>query len=270
MKRRDLLRFAGTSLLTAGLGITYTQNKPVFAQKPTSGGVTIQWLGHSCFLFTGSGVRILVNPFLPIGCTAKYKPPQVEADVVMISSRLLDEGFASELPGKPQLIVESGVYDVKGIEIQGINTFHDREKGRRFGLNVAWKWTQGGVKIIHLGGAASPIEIEQKILMGTPDVALIPVGNSPKAYNPEEAFAAMKALNPRVVIPTQYLTQAADKANCDLVGVDQFLELAKTNKMNTSIIKNDKITFKAENFPKEGTLVRVFDTNNVFQTAMFN
>lgn len=265
MNRRDLLRFAGTSFLSATLTSNFLKNKPVFAQKKSTGGVTIQWLGHSCFLFTGSGIRILVNPFYTAGCTAKYIPPQVEADVVMISSRLLDEGFANNLPGKPELIVESGVYQVKGIEIQGINTFHDREKGRRFGVNVAWKWTQGGVTILHLGGTASPIEIEQKILMGKPDVALIPVGGSAKVYNPEEGFAAMNSLNPKVMIPTQYLTQAGDKDNCDLSEVDDFLQLAKTEEMNIKMIKSDRITFKSQNFPKEGTLIRVFDTNKVFQ-----
>jgi hypothetical protein len=212
-------------------------------------------------------MRILVNPFLPGGCTAKYRPPQVEADVVMISSRLLDEGFASNLPGNPQLIVESGVYELKGLEIQGINTFHDREKGRRFGLNVVWKWTQGGVKILHLGGVASPIGIEQKILMGTPDLALIPVGGSPKAYNPEEAFAAMESLNPKVMIPTQYLTPAADGDNCDLVEVDQFLQLAKAKEMNISFLKTNKFTLKNRDLPKEGTLVRVFNSSNLFPSA---
>ena len=266
MNRRALFRFAGTSLLTTFLTAWYSHKHPFLAQSDSSGGVTVQWLGHSCFLFTGSGIRILVNPFLPLGCTAKYRPPQVEADVVMISSRLLDEGAASDLPGNPELIVESGIYEIKGIQIQGINTFHDREKGRRFGVNVAWRWTQGGIKIVHLGGAASPIEIEQKILMGTPDLALIPVGGSAKAYNPEEAFAAMEALNPKVMVPTQYLTQAADKDNCDLVGVDQFLELAKAGEMNINRLKTNKITLKRQNLPKKGTLIRVFDSNSVFQT----
>lgn len=258
MNRRDLLRLAGTSVLTAGLTATYNIKKSVFAQNKSADGVTVQWLGHSCFLFTGSGVRILVNPFLPVGCTAKYKAPQVESDVVLISSRLLDEGYASKLPGKPQIIVESGVYEVKGLEIQGINTFHDREKGRRFGLNVTWKWTQGGVKILHLGGAASPIEIEQKILMGTPDLALIPVGGSEKAYNPDEAFVAMKSLNPKVMIPTQYSTPATDKNNCDLVEVDQFLKLAKADDINIKMLNTDKMIFKNRDLPKKGTLIRVF------------
>lgn len=265
MNRRDLLRFAGTSLLSAGVTTLYSNKESAFAQSKFGNGVTVQWLGHSCFLFTGSGIRILVNPFLPGGCTANYKPPKVQADVVMISSRLLDEGYASNLPGNPQIVVEAGVYEVKGVKIEGINTFHDREKGRRFGLNVVWKWTQGGVKILHLGGIASPIEIEQKILMGSPDLALMPVGGSAKTYNPKEAMAAIKSLNPKVMIPTQYSTQAADKDNCELVKVDQFLELAKADEKNIRMINSSKFSVRKADLPKEGTLVRVFNTNSVFQ-----
>jgi L-ascorbate metabolism protein UlaG (beta-lactamase superfamily) len=255
MNRRNFLHFAGTSFLTSALTLGFSHKLPSYAN---TGGVTVQWLGHSCFLFTGNGVRILVNPFLPLGCTANYRPPQVEADVVLVSSRLLDEGGWANLPGKPQYILESGIFEVKGLQIQGIQTPHDREGGRRFGSNIVWKWTQGGLKILHLGGAAAPIEIEQKILMGTPDLALIPVGGSPKAYNPQEAFAAMEALNPRVMVPTQYRTQAADPDNCDLGSVDPFLELAKAEEMNIKRLNTDIFTLKPQNLPKEGTLVRVF------------
>jgi L-ascorbate metabolism protein UlaG (beta-lactamase superfamily) len=255
MNRRDFIRFTGTSFLTSALTVGFSSNLPSYAN---TGGVTIQWLGHSCFLFTGGGMRILVNPFLPIGCTAKYPPPRVEADVVLVSSLLLDEGGLSDLPGKPKYIVEPGVFEIKGVQIQGIQTLHDREKGRRFGFNVVWKWTQGGITIAHLGGIASTIEIEQKILLGTPDLALIPVGGSAKAYNPQEAFSAMKVLQPKVMIPTQYLTPAADPNNCDLVPVDKFLELAKAEKMNINTLQGNTFSLQPQNLPKEGTLIRVF------------
>jgi len=29
-------------------------------------------------------------------------------------------------------------------------------------MNVAWRWTQAGISIVHLGGAAAPIELEQE------------------------------------------------------------------------------------------------------------
>lgn len=222
MKRRQLMQYTGAGLL-AGLGAQAADFwRSTQAQ---SSSVTIQSLGHTCFLFTGDGQRILVNPFRPGGCTAGYRAPQVAADLVMISSRLLDEGAVEGLPDNPRILFEPGVYDIGGLQVSGISTNHDDVGGRRFGINVVWRWTQGGVNILHLGGIAAPITTEQQILMGRPDVLLVPVGNGPKAFTPEEAQAAVQLLNPKIVIPTQYRTAAADAATCDILPVDNFLAL---------------------------------------------
>ncbi|MBR8829243.1 MAG: MBL fold metallo-hydrolase [Gomphosphaeria aponina SAG 52.96 = DSM 107014] len=246
MKRRELIRYAGVSLLTV-MASKKSQAQPA--------GVTIEYLGHTSFLFTGDGVGILVNPYQSLGCTAGYSLPNITPDLVLISSQLLDEGAYSKVPGNPQVLTEPGAYNIKGISFQGITTPHDRDGGKRFGNNIVWRWTQGGVKILHLGGAAAPIELEQKILMGSPDVALIPTGGGPKAYNPQEALQAMQSLKPRVIIPTQYLTAAADKSACELVGVDEFLQLAEG--MSIKVLDTNKITIRPVDLPEEGTVIRV-------------
>ncbi len=254
MKRRQLIRYGGTTLLAA-IGILGNDFFSKTQAQSSSNSVTITYLGHTCFLFSGNGLRVLVNPFLPLGCTAGFKAPNIEADLVLISSFLLDEGAIEDLVGNPQIITKPGDYKVEGLKFQGISTPHDREGGRRFGQNVAWRWNQGGVTILHLGGAAAPISLEEKILMGSPDLLLIPVGGGPKAYNPAEAKKAIEALKPRMVIPTQYLTNAADQENCDLVAVDEFLALTKemeTQKLNTS-----SITIKRSDLPKDQTIIRV-------------
>lgn len=254
MKRRQLMRYAGAGLLTTMGTVIASEFRPSLAQKP-SGGLSVQWLGHTCFLFTGSGLRILVNPFRPIGCTAGYRPPKVAADLVLISSQLLDEGEIEGLPGDPQILYEPGAYKVSGIQLQGISIAHDREGGRRFGSNVAWLWNQGGIKILHLGGAAAPIDIEQKILIGRPDLALIPVGGGPKAYKPEEAKQAVNALNPKMVIPTHYRTQAADASNCEIVAVDEFLTLM--DGMTVRRANSNAIALKSSDLPNNGSVVQL-------------
>ena len=217
MKRRQLLGYVG-------MGATLALGSSAGVVRAQSGGVTVRSLGHMSFLISGNGQRILVNPFKSIGCTAGYPAPKVSTDLVLISSQLLDEGAVDVVPGNPQLLYEAGAYDVKGTKFQGIATDHDRVGGKRFGTNVAWRWTQGGVTMLHLGGSAAPIGLEQKILMGSPDVVFVPVGGGPKAYNPEEAAAAIKVLNPKIVVPMQYKTSAA-KGECELGNVDQFLSL---------------------------------------------
>lgn len=264
MKRRQLLQYAGTGVLSAIATTWVSRWNPSAAQSPEN-AVTIQFLGHTCFLFTGNGVRILVNPFRNLGCTDQYRLPQIEADIVLISSQLLDEGAAIDIPGNPQILYEPGVFQFRGIEFQGISIDHDREGGRRFGKNVAWRWTQSGVNILHLGGAAAPISIEEKILMGRPDVALIPVGGGPKAYNAVEARDAMAVLNPKVAIPTHYRTEAANDS-CDLAPVDEFLKLVQGQPVKQ--INYDKIAIKPgdlRNLGENTPAIRVLSHQNALK-----
>lgn len=251
MKRRQLVSYAGAGLVTT----LVTNLGSAFQATAQSGNsLSIQWLGHSCFLFTGSGTKILVNPFRSIGCTTGYRPPKVTADLVLISSQLLDEGVVEGLPGNPKLIYEPGVYQFKDIKLQGITIDHDRKGGRQFGTNTAWLWTQGGIRILHLGGAAAPISVEQKILMGRPDVALVPVGGGPKAYNSEEARQAIQILNPKLLIPTQYRTKAASGPQCDISPLDSFLSLMQGVTVRRS--KTDTITVSSSNLP-QSTVIQV-------------
>ncbi len=216
----------------------------------------MQWLGHTCFLFAGNNQRILVNPFRTLGCTAKYRSPKLPSDVVLISSQLFDEGSVEGLPGNPKIIYEPGAYEYNGIKYQGIRTNHDRLGGRQFGTNTAWRWTQAGINILHLGGAAAPIELEQKILMGRPDVLLIPVGGGAKAYTPQEAKQAIQTLNPKLVIPTHYRTQAADTDSCDIVSLDEFLQLM--DGMTVLRANSDTFTLSSADLPANGTAIKVF------------
>ena len=71
------------------------------------------------------------------------------ANLVLLSSRLFDEGFLTSQYANTEVIDEPGDYTVNGLAIQGISMAHDRLGGRRFGNNVAWAWTQAGVR----GGA---------------------------------------------------------------------------------------------------------------------
>jgi L-ascorbate metabolism protein UlaG (beta-lactamase superfamily) len=217
--------------------------------------VTIRSLGHTAFLFTGGGRRILVNPFRRIGCTAGFPSPAVPADIVMISSRLFDEGYLSELPGEPRVLAEPGIFDFENLRIQGILTPHDRVGGRRFGNNTVWKWTQGGVTIVHMGGAAAPLGVEEQILLGRPDIMLVPVGGGPKAFDAAEAVQAVQVLKPKIVIPTHYLTTVAGET-CELDPVDTFLSLMQSTPVTRA--GQGALTVRPNDLPSQGMRIQVY------------
>ena len=260
MKRRQFIKFAQLSACSAiASNIIFAGNH---STAQTANQLTIQWLGHTCFYFTGGGLRVLVNPFKPFkqtGCTIGYRNPKIDTQLVLISSRLLDEGSIDGFTGDPILLHESGVYQFNDTQIQGIRTFKDRQQGQRLGTNIAWLWKQAGIKILHLGGLAGPIQDEERYLIGRPDVMLIPVGGGKKSYTPQEAKEIIRFLNPKVVIPTHYKTQAADEATCDLASVEPFLQVMEGNTIRQ--LPGDTLTLTSEGLPQQGTTVEVLTYN---------
>jgi L-ascorbate metabolism protein UlaG (beta-lactamase superfamily) len=69
-----------------------------------------------------------------------------------------------------------------------------------------------------------------------------------KAYNAQEAKAAITVLNPQLVIPTHYRTPAADINQCDITPVDDFLTLMQGVNIRRS--NSDSIVINAQNLPK--------------------
>lgn len=259
MNRRQLLQ-AGAALLgsmTVGLRVaaqTGGQEIPApveFTSAPSLEGLQLTWLHHSCVLFEAEGRRFLVNPFRPLGCTAGYPAPQVPADLVLLSSRLLDEGALDVVPGNPKVLFQPGDYRIDGIRVQGVRM----PRGPRFGVNVGWRWTMAGIDIVHLGGAAAPITREQLILLSRPDVMLVPVGGGPKNYDPAAAKAAIEALQPKLVIPTMYRTAAADE-QCELVPLQEFFSLFPAAAIQPAV--SNPLILSAQALPPRGVIILSF------------
>lgn len=255
MKRRQLMGYAGAGLVTT---LVTNFGSQLQANAQSNASLSIRWLGHTSFLFSGGGIKILSNPFHQAGCTAGYRSPKEIADLVIISSQLRDEGEVEGLPGNPKLMYQAGVYEFKKMKFQGFRSPRNRTGGRRFDKNIAWTWEQAGVKILHLGGAAAPISDEQKILMIGPDVLLVPVGGGAKAYSPAEAKQAIETIKPKLVIPTHYRTQAADTNACDLVALKEFTSMMDDVEVRRS--NSDSITVKPASLPK----------NRVIQVLSYN
>jgi L-ascorbate metabolism protein UlaG (beta-lactamase superfamily) len=247
--RRHLLqRLVTLGGLTTALAIAEAraQNRPPAPAPVNPSGLQLRWFGHFSFLISGGAARILTHPFRPGGCTAGLSIPRQEKDLVLISSRLLDEGFVNNLPPDTQVLADPGSYTLAGISFQGIRMSHDRVNGRRFGTNIAWRWQQAGIRLLHLGGAAAPLTSEQRLLMGQPDVLFLPVGGGPKAYTASEAKEVATQLNPRVIIPVHFrLPRAA--ASCDLAGVEEFLSLMPAEQVQR--LKTNILSLTASKLP---------------------
>ena len=145
----------------------------------------------------------------------------MSAGVVLASSELADEGARGVAGGR--FLVAPGSYKVAGLSLEGFASPHDRLEGRRFGNATIWRWEQGGLSIAHVGATAGPIDPADRVLLGRPDVLIIGVGGGSKIYDGAEAAAVVKQLNPKRVIPVQYVNGEAP-SGCDQTGVQPFLD----------------------------------------------
>ena len=184
-------------------------------------GVTISSYGQRALLIQGGGQSVLLNPYRAVGCAAGLPEPRVRAGVILASSELADEGARDIATGR--FLVNPGSYRLDGLKLEGFASPHDRIEGRRFGNATIWHWQQGGLNFAHVGATAGPIGPADRVLLGQPDVLIVGVGGGAKIFDASEAAALVKQLNPRQVIPVQYVTGEAP-ANCDQDTVKPFLE----------------------------------------------
>jgi L-ascorbate metabolism protein UlaG (beta-lactamase superfamily) len=205
------------TLSTLGLGTALLGGTPALA----GAGVSITSYGHSALLIQGGGASVLLNPFKPVACAAGLTPPKLSANVILASSRLADEG-ANVARG--QFLVDPGSYRVAGLKIDGIAGPHDRIGGRRFGQSTLWRWEQGGLSFAHLGGTAARLSPSDKVMLGRPDVLIIGVGGGAKVYDGREAAEIVRELQPRRVIPVQYVSGKTTPKDCDQGSLQPFLE----------------------------------------------
>ena len=211
-------------------------------------------LGHSCFLLQEStGTTVITDPYSSeIGISL----PPVSADVVTVSHAHYDHNNVGAVSGNPMVIDKPGLHDVKGVQIFGLNTYHDDHDGKHRGMNVIFNIRMDGVNVCHLGDVGhgpSPMMIEA---IGPVDILLVPVGGN-YTIDAEVAKEYVDRLMPSVIIPMHYKT---DDVNIDIEGVDSFLDYF--DKDDVEYVSDGKVEFDRSDFDDEYSMkVICFEKN---------
>ena len=95
----------------------------------------INWLGHACFRLRGKNVTIVTDPYEE---SIGLKLGRVSADIVTISHNHYDHNNATAVAGNPKIISGPGEYEIGGVFITGVQTWHDAEGGAKRGRNTAY------------------------------------------------------------------------------------------------------------------------------------
>jgi L-ascorbate metabolism protein UlaG (beta-lactamase superfamily) len=161
----------------------------------------ITYHGHSMFeIESDNGTKIITYPY-----NEKIKNilPDVSGDIVLVSHDHFDHDNVSIIGGDPTIIKNSVPTHLKGIAIEGIDSFHDTKNGELRGRNIIFKFVMDGIVFVHLGDLGHNLNKSQIEKLSGTDVLMIPVGGT-YTVNFLEASDIVKKIMPGIAIPMHY------------------------------------------------------------------
>jgi len=198
----------------------------------------ISWLGHSCFRVRGSHATVITDPYSP---SLGYSLGKPTARIVTVSHQHEGHSHVQGVGGEPRLVTGPGEYEISGVLIIGIATFHDREKGKKMGRNTVYVMEVDEVSVCHLGDLGHVLTAEQVEEIDDVDVLLLPVGGV-STIDASMAAEVVRQLEPKVVIPMHYKTQALSR---ELQPVERFLKEIGVKQVNPQ----PKLSFTRSTLP---------------------
>ena len=217
-----------------------------FIRRRISTTMDISYLGHAAFRLKGKTASLVVDPYDP---SVGPKFPKVEADIVAVTHSHSDHNAIANVGGTPFVVSGPGEYEVKGIEVVAVKSFHDNKQGAERGLNTIYNFKIDKINICHLGDLGqSTLTEEQVEEIGNVDILLLPVGGH-YTIDAAEANKIASQLEPKIIIPMHF--KEAETKIEELATVDQFLkEIGKEN-----LEPVNKLTVTTDKLPEETQVV---------------
>ena len=210
----------------------------------------IQWLGHSCFKLTEStGTSIVTDPY---DSYVGFKMAPVGSDIVTVSHKHKDHSAIKNVTGNPQVIDSIGTWEIGGVGVTALLSYHDNDKGAKRGENNIYLFRMDGIDICHMGDIGQEMNPNLGESIGSVNVLMIPVGGN-YTIDAEQAKEYVDFLMPDVVIPMHYKTENSE---LDIDGVDKFIDLFDEEQV--VYVDGETIEFDREKFDGESTKVYVF------------
>ncbi len=174
----------------------------------------ITWYGHSCFRLTERNyATVVTDPFdsKSIG----YDSLKLRSDIVTVSHDAPGHNNTDAVKGTSHVIDGAGEFEIGGVFITGVQTDSTTGKkkakakdGEVPARNTIYVFDYDGITVAHLGDLKEIPPQSEIELLGTINVALVPVGGG-GGLNAAKAAEVISLIEPNLVIPMHYATPAA-------------------------------------------------------------
>lgn len=213
--------------------------------------IDIWWYGQACFRVKGKNAALVFDPYSQefIGLS-KLK---LSADIVCVSHDHGDHNNIGSVSGveegkNPFVISGPGEYEISGVNIVGVSSFHDDRGGAERGKNTIYHVTIDEIRIVHLGDLGQKkLTQEQVEILSACDVLLIPVG-SVYTISGSDAPDIISQIEPKIIVPMHY---KIDGLKAPLEEVSVFLKSMGKEKLESVA----KLSISRERLPEEPEVV---------------
>ncbi len=176
----------------------------------------ITWYGLSCFRLRSRGLTVVTDPY---GSNFGLTLPRLRADVVTVSHNVPGHNQAGLVRNVENVFDGPGEYEVNGVFMTGVATFHRGKVGERE-RNTAFVYEFEDLTVCHLGDLGVLPDRDQVEVLSRADVLLLPVGGG-DTLDAARAVEVVTELEPTVVVPMHY---AMPSLTLKLDSVEKFLK----------------------------------------------
>lgn len=161
----------------------------------------ITFLGHSAFKLRGKKTSLVTDPYDSDYVGLKF--PKTSADIVTISHNHKGHNKAGAVKDVRMVIDGPGEYEIAGVSIIGISTYHDNKKGESRDKNTVYVIEIDGLRVVHLGDLGHKLSESQLDMIGDVDVLMVPVG-AEYTMTCSQAVEEVRKFEPKIILPMHY------------------------------------------------------------------
>jgi L-ascorbate metabolism protein UlaG (beta-lactamase superfamily) len=178
----------------------------------------IRWYGHACWEVRND-VTIITDPH--DGKSIGIPSPTAKGDIILVSHDHYDHNSVKSVEKhNSKIIADSRKKSIYDIEIQGIESFHDEDKGAKRGNNIIFKFIMDQIIFCHLGDVGHELSDEIIKKIGKIDILFIPIGGT-FTIDSSQALSIIEEINPKIVIPMHYKIGGL---SLPIAGIEDFVE----------------------------------------------
>ncbi len=211
--------------------------------------IRVTWHGHACVSISGYGKILVIDPH--DGASIGLKRPDIKADYVLVTHEHFDHNAVNIVSRSDTKIfrMKEGSFEAPPFKLLGVKTFHDKESGKRRGINIVYKiTTPGNISILHAGDLGHVLTENNVKEIGDTDIAILPVGGT-FTIDHVEALDTFEKLKAKVLIPIHYWVKGV---NLPLSTIDSLLKEADKRKIKYVI--SDKNYLEIEDSKEKTSL----------------